>query len=336
MNTITSSIGVLFKKLRQPLMYCSMVALTMGVQEIFQQVIFNCPCKRHFEYGLAFLCGPAILLFFLGIFLDDTLCRTGPERDTEKAMTSPLCHYFKLLFTIFYAMTLASVAPVAWLVLSFLQQKYYTCAYFGPPVDRISTATNATERCHFKLGFPSKEMEESYKTDSQIAGWSLMIIFVLVLVISICISQGLKKGKRLKIPSPGYYRYVGAQEAVEQYHAIALERVKEKAKRYIGNLFANKESLEDLYSYLNHIGDEVRKVYDRYLDIPPDRAPVDTPQISPDLEITPGLVTEVDGRREIHLEMQPFCSGEDLPLISPARTDPLENPGEVPLRKMED
>ena len=313
-----------------------MVALTMGVQEIFQQVVFNCPCKRHFEYGLAFLCGPAILLFFLGIFLDDTLCRTGPERDTEKAMTSPVCHYFKSLFTIFYAMTLASVAPVAWLVLSFLQQKYYTCAYFGPPVDRISTATNATDRCHFKLGFRSKEMEETYKTDSQIAGWSLMIIFVLVLVISICISQCMKKGKRLKIPSPGYYRYVGAQEAVEQYHAIALERVKEKAKRYIGNLFANKESLEDLYSYLNHTGDEVRKVYDRYLDIPPDRTTVDTPQISPDLEITPGLVTEVDGRREIHLEMQPFCSGEDLPLILPARTDPLENPGEVPLRKMED
>jgi len=169
-------------------------------------------------------------------------------------------------------------------------------------------------------------MEENYKTDSQIAGWSLMVIFVLVLVICICISQCMKKGKCLKIPSSEYYHHVEAQEAVEQYHAIALELVKEKAKKDIGNLFANKESLEDLYSYLNYIGDEVRRVYDRYLDIPPNRTPVDTPQISPDLD--PGLVTEVDGRREIHLEMQPFCSGEDLPLILPARTDPLENPGE--------
>ena len=335
MDKITN-IFTIFKNSPQPLMYCSMVALTMGVQEICQQVVFNCPCKRHLEYGLAFLCAPAILLFFLGVFLDDTLCRIGPERDTEETMTSPVFHYFKSLFTMFYAMTLASVAPVAWLVLSFLQQKYYTCAYFGPPVDRISTATNATDRCHFKLGFRSKEMEENYKTDSQIAGWSLMIIFVLVLVISICISQCMKKGKRLKIPSPEYYRHVEAQEAVEQYHAIALERVKEKAKRYIENLFANRESLEDLYSYLNYIGDEVRKVYDRYLDIPPDRTPVDTPQISPDLEITTELVTEVDGRREIHLEMQPFCSGEDLPLTSPARTDPSENPSEVPLIKIED
>ena len=282
-----------------------MVALTMGVQEIFQQVIFNCPCKGHFEYGLAFLCGPAILLFFLGIFLDDTLCRTGPETNTEKAMRSPVCHYFKSLFTIFYAMTLASVAPVAWLVLSFLQQQYYTCAYFGPPVDRISTATNATDRCHFKLGFRSKEMEETYKTNSEIAGWSLMIIFVLVLVISICISQCMKKGKRLKIPSSEYYRHVEAQEAVEQYHAIALELAKEKAKMYIENLFPKRKRLGGLYSYLKDIGDKVRKEYDLYLDIPPDShqsTPVDPPQNSPDGVITPELVEEVDGPGETQFE----------------------------------
>ena len=101
-------------------------------------------------------------------------------------------------------------------------------------------------------------------------------------------------------------------------------------------MFEKLKSLEDVYSYLKDIEDEVRRVYDRYLDIPPDRTPADTPQISPDLEITTELVTEVDGRREIDLEMQPFCSGEDLPLISPARTDPSENPGEVPLMKIED
>ena len=321
MDTITSGIHVLFKKSRQPLVYCSMLALTITVQEIFQQVVFNCPCKRHFEYGLAFLCGPAIPLFFLGIFLDDTLCRTGPETNTEKAMRSPVCNYFKSLFTIFYAMTLASVAPVAWLVLSFLQQQYYTCAYFGPPLDRISTATNATDRCHFKLGFRSKEMEESYKTDSQIAGWSLMIIFVLVLVTAICISQCMKKGKRLKIPSREYYRHVEAQEAVEQYHAIALERVKEKAKMVIENLFAEMKS-GDLYSDLKDVGDEVRKVYHRYLNIPLDSlqsAPDDPPQISHD-QITPELVTD-------------RIDGVDLPH---ARTDPSENSVEVPLIKIED
>ena len=326
MDTITS-IFVRCKKSRQPLMYCSMVALTIGVQEIFQQIVFNCPCKRHFEYGLAFLCGPAILLFFLGVFLDDTLCRTGPERDTEKAMTSPVCHYFKSLFTIFYAMTRASIAPVVWLVLSFLQQKYYTCVYFGPPLaDRISTNTNATDRCHFKLGFRSEEMEESYKTGSQIAGWSLMIIFVLVLVVSICISQCMKKGKRLKIPSPEYYRHVAAREAVEQYHAIALESAKEQARTEVKEFFEKRKraSCKDVYSDLKDVGDEVRNKYNEYLDIPPKRSPSgsdDPHPISSDL---------VDEQRETRLEMHPFNSGEDLPQISPAQIDPSENPGGVP------
>ena len=310
-----------------------MVALTTGVQEIFQQVVFNCPCKRHFEYGLAFLCGPAILLFFLGIFLDDTLCRTGPERDTEKAMTSPVCHYFKSLFTIFYAMTLASVAPVAWLVLSFLQQQYYTCAYFGPPLaHRVSTTTNATDRCHSKLGFRSKDMEETYKTNSQIAGWSLMIIFVLVLVVSICISQCMKKGKRLKIPSPEYYHYVAAQEAVEQYHAIALERVKQQARTDIRNFFHEKKktNYEDVYSYLKDVGNEVRNAYKEYLDIPQTRRQ-STSEYSPNIPIE-----LVDGPRKIHPEMQPSYSGEDLPQISPARTDASENLREVLSIKIED
>ena len=130
-------------------------------------------------------------------------------------------------------------------------------------------------------------MEESYKTDSQIAGWSLMIIFVLVLVISICISQGMKKGKRLKIPSPEYYRHVEAQEAVEQYHAIALERVKEQAKMVIENFFPEMERHTDVYSYLETVGDKVRNKYYKYLGIPPNEQ-----------QSTPDDLTEEDGPTE--------------------------------------
>ena len=135
-----------------------------------------------------------------------------------------------------------------------------------------------------------------------------MIIFVLVLVISICISQCMKKGKRLIIPSSEYYRRVAAQKAVEQYHAIALKLVKEKAKTDIENLFEKMKGPEykDVYSYLKDVGDKVREVH-----IPPDSppAPVDPSQTSE--------VLMTDGRREMQFEMQLFCSGEDRPLISP-------------------
>ena len=128
-----SSLTVLFKKSRQSLMYCSIAALTMGVEEIVEEVVFNCPCQRHFVYGQAFLWGPAFLLFFPGILLDKTSWpRTGPRKNNVgKARSKLVLRYLKLLFATFHAMTRASIAPVAWLVLSFLQQKYYTSAYFA-------------------------------------------------------------------------------------------------------------------------------------------------------------------------------------------------------------
>ena len=135
----------------------------------------------------------------------------------------------------------------------------------------------------------------------------------------------MKKGKRLKIPSSEYYHHVAAQEAVKRYHEIALERVKEQARKDIKELFEKKmKSHKDVYSCLKDVGDEVRNVYNEYLDIPPSkrkRNPYDPHPISNDL---------VDGQIEIHLEMQPSHRGEDLPQISPAQTDPSENPGEVP------
>ena len=237
--------------------------------------------------------GPAFLLFFPGILLDKTLWpRTGPRKNNVgKARSKLVRRYFKLLFAIFHAMTRASIAPVAWLVLSFLQQKYYTCAYFGPPLaDRISTNTNATDRCHFKLGIRSKEMEESCKT---------------------CIRRCVEKGRYLRIPSPEYYNHVEAKEALEQYHAIAKELKKERAKQGIHNLF-EKVLSKDVDSRLKDVGALIQERYHQFFVIPPEspsyRSPQGTSDDSPTFYsltqtgISPVLVTDgsEEGSFEFH------------------------------------
>ena len=73
------------------------------------------------------------------------------------------------------------------------------------------------------------------------------------------------------------------------------------------------------------VGDEVCNAYHEYFGIPPDKH-----------QSTPPDLTEVDGPKQTTVEMQPFCSGEDLPQISPARTDPSENLRQVPSIKIED
>ena len=78
-------------------------------------------------------------------------------------------------------------------------------------------------------------MEESDKTRSQIAGWTLLLVFMLVLFTSVCIRRCVEKGRYLRIPSPEYYNHVEAKEALEQYHAIAKELKIERAKQGIHN-----------------------------------------------------------------------------------------------------
>ena len=205
--------------------------------------------------------------FFPGILLDKTSWpRTGPRKNNVgKARSKLVRRYFKLLFAIFHAMIRASIAPVA------LQQKYYTCAYFGPPDDRISTTINATDRCHFKLGIRSKEMEESCKTRSQIAGWTLLLVFMLVLFTSVCIRRCVEKGRYLRIPSPEYYNHVEAKEALEQYHAIAKELKKERAKQGIHNWFEEVLS-KDVDSRL------IQERYHQFFVIPPESPSYRSPQ----------------------------------------------------------
>ena len=311
MNTLLSSISLLLKKSRQSLMYGSMAAATIGLEELVECVVFNCPCEGNFAYGLAFQWAPALLLFLPGILLDKTLWRKYPrEKDKAKKDKTKLSRrYYKTLFTTLDVFIRASIAPVAWLVLSFLQQQYYTCAYFGPPVDRVGTVTNATDKCQFKLGARSKQLEEHYQTRSQIAGWSLMLIATSVLFSSICFRRCVKREKHLRMPSLEYYRHVEAKEALEQFHTKAKELAKEKAKREVHNLFKSVAS-RDIDSRVKDVGTRVEEKYHQFFAIPPEspsygspeNTPGDPPQFPSTAEIPPELLAdESEVRRfEVH------------------------------------
>ena len=278
-------------------MYGSMAAITIGLEELFESVMFNCPCEGNFAYGLAFLWAPALLLLLPGILLDKTLWRKYPRvKDKAKKDKTKLFRcYFKTMFTTLDVFIRASIAPVAWLVLSFLQQQYYTCAYFGPPIDRVGTVTNATDKCQFKLGARSKELEEHYQTRSQIAGWSLMLVAMSVLFSSICFRRCVKRGKHLRIPSLEYYRHVEAKEALEQFHTKAKELAKQSATRHIQLLFqkANNKALDE---HIQEVSRNMHGKYGMFFVIPPESPTYKTPVIVVDKPPQfPELFSETDG-----------------------------------------
>ena len=270
-------------------MYVSIAALTIGLEELFECVVFSCPCEGHFVYGMAFLWVPALLLFFPGILLDSSLWKHPRQNAKKKNL-----RYFTTLVDTLKAFIRASIAPVAWLVLSFLQQQYYVCAYFGPPLE--SAATNTSDKCYFALGARSKQLEESYKIRSQIAGLSLMLTAMLILFISTCIQRCIRKGKHLWIPSHEYYRHVAAKEALEQFHAKAKELAKNEAKREIYNLFKSAES-KDLDSAIKDAGARVAKKYGQFFVIPPEsptyKSPVSSSEDPPRLPSSSRILPEL-------------------------------------------
>ena len=276
MNNMLPTLMMLLRKSRRTLVYGSVAALTVGVEGFFESIVFKCPCEAHFTYGLAFLWAPALFLFLAGILLDTNLWRRRPRRDQEKKKKTFTRRCFKTLIRTLDVLVRAGVAPVAWLVFSFLQQQYYTCAYFGPPLGSQAIMWNKTHECHFEVGSRTRSLEESFKTRSQIAGWSLLLIAISVLFTSVCIRRCIQKGKHLQIPSLEYYHHVEAKAALEHFHAKAKELAKKEAKKEIHFLFVKAEN-KDFISCIQDVGKEIENKYGPFFEIPLESPSYKTP-----------------------------------------------------------
>ena len=269
MNNVLATSMTLLRKSRRPLVYGSVAALTVGLEGFFESIVFNCPCEGYFTYGLAFLWAPALFLFLAGILLDRNVWRRRARIDQVKKKKTFARRYFKALIWTLDVLVRASIAPVAWLVFSFLQQQYYTCAYFGPSLGSEVVIRNKTHKCHFEVGSRTKLLEESFKTRSQIAGWSLLLIAMSVFFASVCIRRCIQKGRYLRIPSLEYYNHVEAKAALEHFHAKAKELAKKKAKKEIHFLFVQAEN-KDFISCIQDVGNEIENKYGSFFEIPPE------------------------------------------------------------------
>ena len=129
---------------------------------------------------------------------------------------------------------------------------------------------NTTQKCYFKLGWRSRELEEIYKRRIQIAGWTLMLTALLILFVSISIRRCIRRRKHLRLPNIGYYCHVEAKEALEKFHAKAKEMVKENTNREICKLFENVGKRPDAVSLITPVAIEVEKKYGQFSHILPE------------------------------------------------------------------
>ncbi|XP_055976836.1 calcium homeostasis modulator protein 2-like [Sorex fumeus] len=189
-----------------------LVALvTTSGQELFSLFAFHCPCTpgSNYQYGRITIGGPALVFFFISIFLNKQTRNLVAEWRCHKTKKCSIITTFLLLKSI---LVRALVAPVTWLVISLMRGEAYVCA-FSEFVDPSSLTAGdesfpLSDATWVLASFPCREgpanlsdfqeeVNRRLKYESQHLGWLLIFsMAILLLVIKFFQSCGSKFGYR--------------------------------------------------------------------------------------------------------------------------------------------
>ncbi|XP_007187274.1 calcium homeostasis modulator protein 2 [Balaenoptera acutorostrata] len=194
----------LFFKSKDVMIFNGLVALgTVGSQELFSVVAFHCPCSpaRNYLYGLTAIGVPALVLFLIGVILNNHTWNLVAECQYRRTKNCSAAPNFLLLSSI---VGRAAVAPITWSVISLLRGEAYVCA-LSEFVDPSSLTAGEDS---FPLGqateilarFPCgegpahlsdsrEEVSRRLKYESQLFGWLLIGVVAILVFLTKCLKH---------------------------------------------------------------------------------------------------------------------------------------------------
>ncbi|XP_044155245.1 calcium homeostasis modulator protein 2 [Bufo gargarizans] len=188
----------LFFRSRDVMIFNGLVALgTVGSQELFSVVAFHCPCspERNYLYGLAAIGVPALVLFLIGIILNNHTWNLVAECRKRAVKNCSIPSTFLLFGSIAGR---AAVAPVTWTVISLLRGEAYVCArseFLNPftfpnfPLDkgREDIAKFPCKDTPPDLLIFKEEVIRRLKYESQFLGWILIAVVASMIFLLKCL-----------------------------------------------------------------------------------------------------------------------------------------------------
>ncbi|MEE6476091.1 hypothetical protein FKM82_010969 [Ascaphus truei] len=269
MDPVQKLIQFCFDK-RSAIGYSFMALLTMGGQQWFSFVAFQCPCSHeNLLYGFVFLFAPALVLLIIGYFLNTrtwklfTGCCLKPKRMFPKG--NPF--HCLLVFT---QLTLnAFIAPVMWISVALLHGSFYACAMSGwqNPGHVDFLCKYKSELCHKQLfavtcgntSMPSRDSKavlQLLHAQSQFLGWWLIMTAALISLLNTCYSSCRSKVSALQLK---FWRLYLDKEK-EKFDKLAQEYAAKLAERNLRSFFENKEP-EDFALPSNMTWDEISSLH---------------------------------------------------------------------------
>ncbi|XP_052002179.1 calcium homeostasis modulator protein 5-like [Xyrauchen texanus] len=251
--------------------YSFMAILTIGSERLFSMVSFQCPCNRgqNFAYGITFLLGPAIVLLAIGLFVSTRLWRlcTGCCLNPFKLCPKGNC---VSCFTVFIkVLSGACIAPIMWLCVALLNGKFYECAVSGLDENLVVDlfCKNKTHVCREELARvpcgktrlspdENKELLLMLQAQSQILGWSIVIISAIAALIGTCFKNCRSQVSYLQLTFWKIYM----EKEKEKFEAFSEDYATKLAERNLKSFFDNKNP--EPFPFPNHKAwEEISAVY---------------------------------------------------------------------------
>ncbi|KAI7806731.1 calcium homeostasis modulator protein 5-like [Triplophysa rosa] len=241
--------------------YSFMALLTIGSERIFSMVSFQCPCNRgqNFAYGITFLLGPAVVLLALGLFISTRLWRLCTGCCLNPFKLCPRGNFLGCASALINILSTACIAPIMWLCVALLNGTFYECAVSGLDENMVVDlfCKNKTPACREELARvpcgktqlsadENKELLLMLRAQSQILGWSIIIISAVATLIGTCYKNCRSQVSYLQLTFWKIY-VVKEQEKLETF---AEEYATKLAERNLKSFFDNKHP--EAFPFPNH------------------------------------------------------------------------------------
>ncbi|XP_031564464.1 calcium homeostasis modulator protein 5-like [Actinia tenebrosa] len=271
MNTLLTQGAVFFQDSKNAVIFSSLIVFTLVIEEVFEAVVFRCPCENHLAYGLLFLLGPTFVLLVAGILLNPNtwwLCNVRrfkhqhDDADQNCPCKKSKQRFCRVLVLVIDILSKALISPTLWLILSFLQKTFFICAVFGPRIKTRNledTVVNVTGCGNFKPRSLNEEAELMAKSQTIGLVLSLSATFVTLCAF---IGKCFFYRSKISLPNEKFYMRVEAMEAAKEFNKRAKQEAQKQGKKAVEEVFQEMEN--DQNNYLLLISKAARKLDKKY------------------------------------------------------------------------
>ncbi|TRY84614.1 hypothetical protein DNTS_001345 [Danionella cerebrum] len=251
--------------------YSFMAIFTIGGERIFSMVSFQCPCNRdqNFAYGLTFLLGPAVVLLAVSLFVSTRLWRLYTGCCLNPRKLCPRGNCVGCLSVFVKVLAKACIAPIMWLSVALLNATFYECAVSGLHESAVLTVfcKDKGPICQEELprvpcsrsqlpANQNMELLSMLRAQSQILGWSIIIISSILVVVGTCYKNCLSQVSYLQLTFWNVYM----EKEKERFESFAEDYATKLAERNLKSFFDNKRP--EPFPFPNHKSwEEISSIY---------------------------------------------------------------------------